>query len=217
MRQDLLTHVSFTASPVLVQLRTPPNAARDRKGDRTRERLFQAALGEFRLHGFDGASIGQIALRAGTSRASFYFYYPSKDAVLLDLQWRVEMQICEQTAGSAGLRDFLRVLIDALCEADSGVAAGGLVRVMLGVYIRQPAGLDLADQPFPLMMEVGRRFAAARERELRSGLEPAQAAQLFLSSLFGLLASTPTPSGARRDDMLLLASLFLEDDEPRRD
>ena len=200
-----------------MQLRSPISTSRDRKGDRTRERLFQAALGEFRARGFDSASVGQIALRAGTSRASFYFYYPSKDAVLLDLQWRVELEIVEQTRACAGLREFLRAMIDTLCEADTGLAAGGLLRVMLSVYIRQPAGLDLADQPFPLMMEVGRRFAAARERELRARLEPAQAASLFLSSLFGLLVSTPGPAVARRDDMLLLAGLFLEDDEPRRD
>jgi AcrR family transcriptional regulator len=172
---------------------------------------------EFRTRGFENASVGQIALRAGTSRASFYFYYPSKDAVLLDLQWRAEMAIVEKTRACSALREFLGTMIEALCETDTGLAAGGLLRVMLSVYIRQPAGLDLADQPFPLMMDVGRRFAAARERELRAGLEPAQAASLFLSSLFGLVVSTPGPATARRDDMLLLTRLFLEDDEPQRD
>jgi len=194
-----------------MQTRTPLAASRDRKGDRTRERLFQAALGEFRASGFENASIGQIALRAGTSRASFYFHYPSKDAVLLDLQWRVEMETIEHTRACTGLRDFLTTLIDALCEADLGLAAGGLLRVMLSVYIRQPAGIDLADQPFPMMMEVARRFTAARQRELRSGLEPAQAAQLFLSSLFGLVVSMPGPVATRREDLLQLAALFLED------
>ena len=48
---------------------------------------------------------------------------------------------------------------------------------MLSVYIRRPAGLDLAEQPFPLMMEVGRRFAAAARRELRAALDPALATQ----------------------------------------
>jgi AcrR family transcriptional regulator len=193
-------------------VRSPASLPRDRKGDRTRERLFQAALGEFRKSGFESASIGQIALRAGTSRASFYFHYPSKDAVLLDLQWRVEMDVCESTRAASGLRDFLAALVDGICAAEAGVAGGGLLRVMLSVYIRQPAGLDLSDQPFPLMMEVGRRFAAARERELRPGLDPVQAAYLFLSSLFGLVASTSGSAAARRDDMLQLAALFLAED-----
>lgn len=195
-----------------MQLRIPSSSGRDRKGDRTRERLFQAALGEFRASGYENASIGQIALRAGTSRASFYFHYPSKDAVLLDLQWRIEMEICEQARATAGLRDFLTALIDGLCKAEAGVAAGGLLRMMLNVYVRQPAGLDLSDQPFPLVMELARRFTAGRERELRAGIEPEQAALVFLSSLFGLVASMPASAAERRGDMLLLASLFLTDD-----
>ena len=214
MRQVFLTHVSSTRTTCPVQLRAPLSTPRDRKGDRTRERLFQAALGEFRSRGFENASVGHIAQSAGTSRASFYIYYPAKEAVLLDLQWRLEMEILEHTRAHRELRAFLVALIDALCAADTGMAAGGLLRVMLGVYIRQPSGLDLTDQPFPLMIEVAQRFTAERDRALRSGLEPLQATQLFLFGLFGLVAGTPGPVAARRDDLLQLAALFLADEEP---
>lgn len=192
--------------------RVPITATRDRKGDRTRERLFQAAITEFRETGFEAASVGAIAQRAGTSRASFYFYYPSKEAVLLDLQWRVEMAIVDQTRGRAGLRAFLDALIDGICTADTGIASGGLLRVTLAVYIRQPTGLDLSEQPFPLMMEVARRFIEARDGELRPGLDPAQATELFLASLFGLVAGTPGPVASRRDALRTLATLFLADE-----
>lgn len=194
--------------------RAPLAPTRDRKGDRTRERLFQAALAEFRESGFEAASVGAIAQRAGTSRASFYFHYPSKEAVLLDLQWRVEMSVVEQTQGTVGLREFLAALIEAICTADAGIAAGGLLRVTLGVYIRQPAGLDLSEQPFPLMMEVARRFVTARDGALRPGLAPAQATEIFLASLFGLVAGTPGPVATRRDALHTLATLFLADETP---
>jgi TetR/AcrR family transcriptional regulator, repressor for uid operon len=199
-----------------MQLRPTFGAGRDRKGDRTRERIFQAALGEFRENGFEAASIGQIARRAGTSRASFYFYFPSKDAVLLDLQWRVETEVIERTRDAAGLRAFLAGLVDALCEADTGICDGGLLRIMLGIYIRRPAELDLADQPFPLMMEIGRRFAAGRESELRPGLDPALATDLFLSALFGLIAGTAGPVAERRSDLAQLTALFLADEALER-
>jgi AcrR family transcriptional regulator len=199
-----------------MQLRGPLPAVRDRKGDRTRERLFQAALAEFREHGFEAASVGAIAQRAGTSRASFYFHYPAKDTVLLDLQWRVEMAIVDQTRTATGLRAFLDSLIEAICSADAEIAAGGLLRVTLGVYIRQPAGLDLADQPFPLMMEVARRFTEARDGALRPGLDPVQATELFLASLFGLVAGTAAPVATRRDALLTLATLFLSDESHAR-
>jgi AcrR family transcriptional regulator len=211
MRQVLLTHVRTAVTQSIMQPRAPVPALRDRKGDRTRERLFQAALEEFRTSGFENAGIGQIAARAGTSRASFYFHDPSKDAVLLDLQWRLEMEMVERTRACRTLAGFLESLIDALCEADAGLAAGGLMRIMLSVYIRQPAGLDLADQPFPLMVEVARRFQLARDSELRSGLDPVQATQIFLSGLFGLVAGTARTVAERRDDLHQLAQLFLAD------
>lgn len=195
-----------------MQPRAPLAPTRDRKGDRTRERLFQAALAEFRENGFEAASVGAIAQRAGTSRASFYFHYPSKEAVLLDLQWRVEMSVVEQTQRTVGLRDFLHGLVEAICTADAGIAAGGLLRVTLGVYIRQPAGLDLSEQPFPLMIEVARRFVTARDGALRPGLDPEQATEIFLASLFGLIAGTPGPVATRRDALQTLATLFLADD-----
>jgi AcrR family transcriptional regulator len=195
-----------------MQPRAPLAAPRDRKGDRTRERLFQAALAEFRDTGFEAASVGAIAQRAGTSRASFYFYYPSKEAVLLDLQWRVEMAVVDETRAAVGLRAFLHALIEAICTADGGIASGGLLRVTLGVYIRQPAGLDLSEQPFPLMMEVARRFVEARDGALRPGLDPEQATELFLASLFGLVAGTPGSVATRRDALHTLTTLFLADE-----
>lgn len=194
--------------------RAPLVPTRDRKGDRTRERLFQAALAEFREVGFEAASVGAIAQRAGTSRASFYFYYPSKEAVLLDLQWRVEIRVVDETRDRRELRDFLEGMIDAICTADTGIAAGGLLRVTLGVYIRQPAGLDLSEQPFPLMIEVARRFVTARDGALRPGLAPEQATEIFLASLFGLIAGTPGPVATRRDALHTLATLFLADETP---
>lgn len=197
-----------------MQPRAPLAVARDRKGDRTRERIFQAALAEFRDTGFEAASVGAIAQRAGTSRASFYFYYPSKEAVLLDLQWRVEMTVVDQTRDAVGLRAFLDALIDAICTADAGIASSGLLRVTCGVYTRQPAGLDLSDQPFPLMIEVARRFTEARDGALRPGLDPVQATELFLASLFGLVAGSPVPVATRRDALHTLATLFLADEPP---
>lgn len=194
-----------------MQTRAPLTVTRDRKGDRTRERIFQAALAEFRASGVDGASIGAIAQRAGTSRASFYFHYPSKEAVLLDLQWRVEVWVVEQSRDCHDLKSFLRALIDAMCEADTTLAAGGLLRVMLAVYIRHPAGIDLSVQKYPIMTEVIRRFASSRDA-LRPGLDPGQAAELFLAGVFGLVAGTPGDVAERRDDLHTLASLFLADD-----
>lgn len=194
----------------MLTARAPHLADRGPKGARTREQLFAAALAEFRRVGVEAASIGEIARRAGTSRASFYFHYPCKDAVLLDLQWRVEHQIVERVREQRTLRAALATLIDALVDVQGTLASGDLLPAMLSVYIRRPPGLDLAEQPFPLLMQVGRWFAAAKGTELRRGIDPAVGTQLFLTSLFGLVASSPTPLAERRDELRQLAALFLE-------
>ena len=195
----------------VMQLWKAPDIGRGGKGGRTREKLLEAALEEFRRVGFEQASIGQIATRAGTSRASFYFHFPCREAVLLELQWRMEVGVVERTRACRGLRNFLVDLVDALIAEEASFESQDLMRDMLTVYIRRPAGLDLADQPFPLMMEVGRRFTEAREKELRAGLEPDQATHLFLTGLFGALVSWPGPIEPRRGDLLQLASLFLSE------
>jgi len=204
----------MTQQVIPVATRAPHLADRGPKGVRTREQLFVAALAEFRRVGVEAAGIGEIARRAGTSRASFYFHYPCKEAVLLDLQWRVENEMVERVREQRTLRAALAALIDALIAMQATLAPGELLRDMLSVYIRRPAGLDLAEQPFPLMMEVGRRFAAAKGRELRRGVDPAVGTQLFLTSLFGMVASSPAPLADRRDELEQLAALFLE--SPRR-
>jgi len=194
--------------------RAPHLADRGPKGVRTREQLFTAALAEFRRVGVEAASIGEIARRAGTSRASFYFHYPCKEAVLLDLQWRVEHQMVERVREQRTLREALAAIIDALIAAQATLASGDLLRAMLSVYIRRPPGLDLTEQSFPLMMQIGRCFAAAKGKELRRGVDPAVGTQVFLTSLFGLVVSSPEPLAKRRDALRQLADLFLE--SPRR-
>ncbi len=198
-----------------IQAWRPPGAGeRDRKGDRTRAQLFAAALTEFRRVGFEAASIARIAARAGTSRANFYVYYPCKEAVLLDLQWQMELAMVERIRPCRDLRAALAMLMEALVEVETRLEQSDLLKDMLGVYIRCPPGVDLMAQPFPLRAELTQRFAAARPGELRTGLDPVQASDLFLSSLFGLLLGLRGPLASRRAEARQLANLFLQ--EPRR-
>src|SRR5215470_13102599 len=127
-----------------IQTWRPSQAAeRDRKGDRTRAQLFDAALAEFRRVGFAAAGIGQIAARAGTSRANFYVYYPCKEAVLLVLQCRMELDMVERMRPCRGLRDALDALMEALIAVETRLEQTDLLKDMLSVYIRCPVGLDL--------------------------------------------------------------------------
>jgi AcrR family transcriptional regulator len=56
--------------------------SRDEKRAETRRKVYEAALAVFRRDGVDCA-VDEIARRAGVSRGTFYFHFPTKDDVLL--------------------------------------------------------------------------------------------------------------------------------------
>jgi AcrR family transcriptional regulator len=185
---------------------------RESKRDLTRRRLFDAAIEEFRREGFDRASIARIAKRAGVSRASFYFHFPTKDHVLLELQWNLELRIVERLREHESLRSTLFEFVEGLIEAEESVGDPELNRDMIRIYTRRPEGLSLEDQPFPVMFELGHRFTTgARSGELRAGLDPAQATHLFLTSVFGYLIGSNGPTESLRADLEVLISLYLRE------
>src|SRR5436190_19148498 len=47
--------------------------------------LVDAALTEFSLHGYEGASLGRIAADAGVTRTVLYDHFPSKRALFVAL------------------------------------------------------------------------------------------------------------------------------------
>jgi AcrR family transcriptional regulator len=60
---------------------------RQRQTEATRSRLFERALEEFRRVGFTRASVSRIAREAGGSRPTLYPHFPTKEQVLLELEW----------------------------------------------------------------------------------------------------------------------------------
>ena len=58
------------------------------KTDAKREAILVAAAATFREKGFEGTSMSEICARAGGSKATLYNYFPSKEALLLDVMFR---------------------------------------------------------------------------------------------------------------------------------
>ncbi len=55
----------------------------------TRHRILDVALDLFIEQGFDGTSLRQIAERLGVTKAALYYYFESKDDILLALHMRI--------------------------------------------------------------------------------------------------------------------------------
>jgi AcrR family transcriptional regulator len=187
---------------------------RERQRDLTRARLLEAALAEFRRAGFDRASITRIARSAGVSRASFYFHFPTREHVLMELQWRLEQRAVERMRACRSLREALTELVEAVLEAEDLAGDPELYRDLLRIHVRRSEGPPPAEA-FPVSVELERHFLEAAERgELRRGLEPRRAAELCLASVFGFLIGPPRPTDSQREGLRTLVSLYLPE-EPR--
>jgi AcrR family transcriptional regulator len=53
------------------------------KGEETRARVFETAIGLFREKGFDATTMRDVAAGAGLSLGAAYHYFPSKEAIVL--------------------------------------------------------------------------------------------------------------------------------------
>jgi AcrR family transcriptional regulator len=85
------------------------------KSEETRARILNAALTSFRERGFEAATMRDIAEEAGVATGAAYYYFPSKDAIVMDFYRRSceEMQPKIEVAlkDAAGLEERLRELI----------------------------------------------------------------------------------------------------------
>ena len=85
------------------------------KAEETGLRILDAALELFRHEGFESSTMREIAQKAGVATGAAYYYYPSKDAIVMDFYRRscAEMQPKIEAAlqGVGGLEARLRELI----------------------------------------------------------------------------------------------------------
>jgi AcrR family transcriptional regulator len=110
-----LTKKAATAHTLLNTFKPMPPAKSTPKAEETGLRILDAALELFRHEGFDAATMRDIAARAGVATGAAYYYYPSKDAIVMDFYRRssAEMQPKIEAAleHATGLEKRLRELI----------------------------------------------------------------------------------------------------------
>jgi AcrR family transcriptional regulator len=85
------------------------------KSEATGNKIFEAALALFREQGFDAATMRGIAERAGVAIGASYYYYASKDAIVMDFYRRsceeMQEQIRQALESAKGLERSLHSLI----------------------------------------------------------------------------------------------------------
>jgi len=85
------------------------------KSDETRARLLAAAIGLFQRQGFEETTMREIAAAAETATGAAYYYFESKDAIVLafydQAQQEMEPRLEEVLAGSKDLKQRLSALL----------------------------------------------------------------------------------------------------------
>jgi len=70
------------------------------KSEETRERILEAALKLFHDRGFDATTMRDIAARAGMATGAAYYYFDSKDAIVLSFYDRARTEMGPRRSSS---------------------------------------------------------------------------------------------------------------------
>ena len=74
------------------------HSARETRRLQTRQRILGAAIAEFKRSGMAGADVGNVVAAAGVAHGIFYFHFPTKEHVLIELEGREEARIAAEFA-----------------------------------------------------------------------------------------------------------------------
>jgi len=171
----------------------------------TRETIRAVALELFSSRGFEQTSLREIAERVGLTKASLYYHYPSKQALLIAIVdpvitgWRT---IADDTKdlehNPANVRQVVERCLDVLLQN----------RAVAGIFQRDPAGVvAAADSLWDDTLELGQRL-----NTWLAGPSPSVAEQLravaAMEVLGAVLASASYLRGADVSDAEMRAVLL---------
>jgi AcrR family transcriptional regulator len=90
------------------------------KAEETGQAIYEAALAQIREEGFESATMRDIARKAGVATGAAYYYYPSKESIVMEFYRRscaaMQSEIAEALRGRRGLESRLRELIRVKLE-----------------------------------------------------------------------------------------------------
>lgn len=118
---------------------------RERKKRETKKRITEKGIALFLKNGFDQTTLDDIAAAAGISRRTFFYYFTSKDEILLSLHGAIGEMLTDAvrkaSAGATPLETVRNALI-SVCKAfpsDNMIELDRLMRTSASVQARKQA------------------------------------------------------------------------------
>jgi len=164
--------------------------------------VLDAAIVEFQRAGTNAADINAIAKAAGVARSTFYFHFPTKEHVLLELIRRDEMRLAEELSRfldtRRSLAAVLKVIVELVLALESRWGAA-LFRDVLSLYFSpsRPEPEQWASHPTFVLLAAEIERARIRG-ELYDDVDSYHSAAFFLLGVYALL-TTVGESQAERD------------------
>lgn len=180
------------------------HSAREMRRLQTRERILGAAIAEFKASGMAGADVGAIVSAAGVAHGTFFFHFPSKEHVLLELERREEARMATEFAR------LLRVDHDLATALSGLVGLVGSLEQRLGPILfkellalhfspSRPTEDEWTDHPVIVLLV--REIERARgDGEVHPEVDAFYSAAFFLLGIYGVLTTTATST--TRESML---------------
>ena len=168
-------------------------SAREAKRLQTRERLLGAAIAEFKRAGMADADVGSIVAAAGVAHGTFFFHFPTKEHVLLELEQREEERIAKQLDRfmssapdlTATLREASRLIVGL--ERRLGAS---LFKDFLALHFSQTRPKDESKE-HPVIVRVAQEIERAQQLgHVAPEVVPVNSAVFFLLGLYALLTTT---------------------------
>jgi len=158
---------------------------RERKKQRQRLEIAQAALSLFREHGYDETRVRDIAAQVGISDATFFNYFPAKELVLDELALE-QVELFRETIAhqlSAGVKSVPERIAETMRAAAAVVAADRDFQTVL--YTRSnlfhSSGV-LKERTHEMYRVLRSLFELGQQRgELRGDIDAMQLAELLIA------------------------------------
>jgi len=162
------------------------------RGERSRREIVSVAIDCFSRYGYQGTSIDRIARAAGVTKGALYYHFKDKEALLFGaLDDRIggfERMVVERVTR---LRDPLAALYAVADICVEQATRSNHRRFMLTLMVEALDTHPALSERFRQMMRRFRDFLAntvqigQKKGLFRDDLDPALAAQLFVSGLIG--------------------------------
>lgn len=153
-----------------------------------------AAISEFKRSGIAAADVGAIVAAAGVAHGTFFFHFPTKEHVLLELERREEERIAKQLARFAASKKDLAATLNEAIRLVMGLERrlGALLfKDFLALHFSQTRPPADESRQHPVIVEVAREIERAQEMgQAARDVTPVNSAVFFLLGLYALLTTT---------------------------